>query len=108
MAPHMRIPCMPQAYPTGGGLADAMAANELAAHCSLKAEGDGQHVCSLIGGFASEQGATAGEQVPPDLASCTVRSPGGGLERTMICMPAMHAFMPTSTELRGSVTLQPL
>ena len=56
---------MLQAYPAGGGsLADAMAANELAAHCSLRAEGDGQHVCSLIGGFASERGRTAGEQVP--------------------------------------------
>ena len=56
--------CAAQAYPAGGGLADAMAANELAAHCSLGAEGDAQHVCALIGGFASERGATAGEQVP--------------------------------------------
>lgn len=56
-----------QAYPQDGGKeADAMAANELAAHCSLQppaALKEAQHICTLLGGFMPRSGATAGEQV---------------------------------------------
>ena len=44
-----------------------MAANELAAHCSLQppaALKEAQHICTLLGGFMPRSGQLAGEQVP--------------------------------------------
>lgn len=43
-----------------------MAANELAAHCSLQPPAvvkEAQHICTLLGGFMPRSGASAGEQV---------------------------------------------
>lgn len=58
---------MVQAYPRGtGSEADAMAANELSAHCSLQppvTPREAQHLCILLGGFVPRSGPTAGEQV---------------------------------------------
>ncbi|EIE22208.1 hypothetical protein COCSUDRAFT_42575 [Coccomyxa subellipsoidea C-169] len=55
-----------KAYPQDGGKeADAMAANELAAHCSLQPPAvvkEAQHICTLLGGFMPRSGASAGEQ----------------------------------------------
>ena len=55
-----------QAYPSGSrSEADAMAANELAAHASLQPPTvvrEPQHVTLLLGGFSPSFGATAGEQ----------------------------------------------
>ncbi|BDA43175.1 hypothetical protein COCOBI_04-1870 [Coccomyxa sp. Obi] len=55
-----------KAYPRDGGKeADAMAANELAAHCSLQppaAMKEAQHICTLLGGFMPRSGKLAGEQ----------------------------------------------
>lgn len=57
-----------------------MAANELVAHSSLKADGNGQHVCSLLGGFSPERGPTEGEQVgahaTASLHVCPLQLPG--------------------------------
>ncbi|KAK9828536.1 hypothetical protein WJX72_000643 [[Myrmecia] bisecta] len=55
-----------KAYPQDKSAeADAMAANEVALHCSLQppaAPFEHPHICKLLGGFAVEDGASRGEQ----------------------------------------------